>query len=86
MLSISQFYCRGLIYQALLPCNSPIGFDESNPYYQIYIHFFFASLRAYYRIVNAFAAKLTITFLPGGDKEPFHLYYSDDAPDTPQSY
>jgi len=36
MLSISQFYCRGLIYQAL-PRDSPDGFDKSNPYDQIYI-------------------------------------------------
>jgi hypothetical protein len=29
--------CRGLIYQALPTSNSPIGFDESNPYDRIYL-------------------------------------------------
>ena len=29
--------CRGLIYQALPTSNSPVGFDESNPYDRIYL-------------------------------------------------
>jgi hypothetical protein len=32
MLSIFQFYCRGLIYQALANGRFIPGFDESNPY------------------------------------------------------
>ncbi|UCH97958.1 MAG: hypothetical protein JSV88_14180, partial [Candidatus Aminicenantes bacterium] len=46
MLSISQFYCRGLIYQARPEqfIHASTGFDESNPYNCIYIYFFFVSL------------------------------------------
>jgi hypothetical protein len=42
---LALVHCRGLIYQALPPGDSSVGFDESNPYYQIYIHFFFVVLR-----------------------------------------
>jgi len=33
MKMLALVHCRGLIYQALPPDNSPVGFDESNPYF-----------------------------------------------------
>jgi len=60
ILSISPFYCRGLIYQARAG-RFTRGFDESNPYNRIDVHFFFAPLRVSSRLIfmageNAFAA------------------------------
>jgi hypothetical protein len=50
MLSISSFYSRGLIYQAR-PGRFTHGFDESNPYNRIDVHFFFAPLRVSSRLI-----------------------------------
>jgi hypothetical protein len=37
-------HCRGLLYQALPPGSSPVGFDKSNPYFALHPFAFFVAI------------------------------------------